>query len=405
MCVSSKNPDIVYVSDGNGLFCTHDGGKRWVRLFLCYGRKVQKPFCDRVSIDVPSPWINSKVACGDSQLVVPNTVAIDPFVPSRIAVGFHDIGLNISDDNGQSWRWGHNGITGPEKRQINAVVFDPNVKGRLYAGANRKSAGDTYRIFRSDDSGYTFTAVVIPFLADRSQEKNREWVIKISQIFLDGEKIYVASSEGVFVRDSEHGPWQELHAFRNCDVTRMTKLRNNTIFVAVRTALKPAQGGLYCSTDGGKSFMRIAPDLLGGIASFSVCSSNEDVMVVAARRPGFFRTVWEPHQLYKSTNGGKSWKQISAFRTATAAVDPKDPNKIYLAAWAQDIRQEPCGLFVSYDGGKHFDPLAPEIPVALECREGCEFQFNPMNPMLYYFSSSAGLYEFRKTAYRKETTQ
>ena len=67
--------------------------------------------------------------------------------------------------------------------------------------------------------------------------------------------------------------------------------------------------------------------------------------------------------IYKTTDGGKSWKKILYQNPKTGAadlvMDPKNPNKLIAAMW--EHKRDPwffksggegSGLFISYDAGE-----------------------------------------------------
>ena len=395
LAISSKNPEVVYVAYGNGLLKSSDGGQHWEELFLRYGKKLPKNSTGMAS-PVPSPWTHMKTARGDSQLVVPNVIAFDPFRHGSFAAGFHDIGVHFTDDDGLNWRWGCKNVSGPDKYQIGAVSYDPSRAGRVYIGANRKTAGDTSRIFWSDDCGNTFFPLNIPALEKTAGASDRKWKIRINWILPDDDRLWVASSAGLFRREKENLGFLRVESLGSGDITRIFKVSDTLYYAAIRQALRPDRSGIFRSTDSGQTFVQLAPGQLGDAASLSICRTDPRVMVALCRRPGNYSSVWEPHLLYKSIDGGEQWRLISEERGGAAAIDPDDPNRIYLAIWAKDLKKERTGLLLSRDGGRHFESLAPDVPVAVEVREGSGFYFDPFNPARYFFSSGAGIYEFRK---------
>ncbi len=392
LVVAPSDPDCCYFADGNGLSVTHDGGKSWEHLFLRYGEKVQPPALPEIDQKEPSSWTHAKLARGNNQLVVPNQIAFDPFDARRIAVAYYDIGLNLSDDGGTSWRWAHSGITAPERHQMSAVAFDPVRKGTLYAGGGKNNDGTG--IFRSDDAGFTFTATRIPALVEAAKRLKRPWNPRVNHLLAEKGRLWASTSYGLALSEGD-GEWRMIPSLRGCDVNQLSRLKNGALFAAVRRAEPPAVPGLYQSRDHGKTFTRIQPETIGGVATYSASAADESIQVITAQKPGAGPGVWEPFQLWKSTDGGKSWTNLNTLRAAAAAVDPRNPRKILLAVWAKDVAKEPCGILVSRDGGKSFQPVEPDLPIALESSPGNDFTFHPTIPGRWYFSSGAGLYEFQ----------
>ena len=93
--------------------------------------------------------------------------------------------------------------------------------------------------------------------------------------------------------------------------------------------------GMYKSTDAGKTWNKIGLADTHIISRIVVDPSNPDIVYVAA-----FGHVWAPNSergVYKSTDGGKTWKKILFVNDQTGAInlvmDPRDPQILYAALW------------------------------------------------------------------------
>jgi photosystem II stability/assembly factor-like uncharacterized protein len=129
--------------------------------------------------------------------------------------------------------------------------------------------------------------------------------------------------------------------------------------------------GLYKSTDGGDNWTKIGLDSTEHIAKVIIDPSNSNVIYVAAPGP-----LWNesPHRgLYKSTDAGKTWEKILYISPkagcAEVVIDPKQPNTIYATTW--EFRRTPysfesggsgSGIFKSTDGGKTWKELKNGLP-------------------------------------------
>jgi len=93
--------------------------------------------------------------------------------------------------------------------------------------------------------------------------------------------------------------------------------------------------GLYKSVDGGVTWQSAGLEKTQHIGRIVVNPTNPDIVYVAA-----VGATWGPNPergLYKSTDGGKTWK-LSKFVSDKAgfidiAMDPRDPNTLYAASW------------------------------------------------------------------------
>ncbi|MCC7302148.1 MAG: glycosyl hydrolase [Bacteroidia bacterium] len=119
--------------------------------------------------------------------------------------------------------------------------------------------------------------------------------------------------------------------------------------------------GLYVSNDGGSNWKKSGLDSTEHISKIVLDPSNPEIVYVAA--PGPLWSDSKHRGLYKSSDKGKTWNKILYSDTRTGCadviVDPKNPNVIYASMW--EFRRTPwsftsggkgSGLFKSTDGGK-----------------------------------------------------
>ena len=93
--------------------------------------------------------------------------------------------------------------------------------------------------------------------------------------------------------------------------------------------------GVFKSTDGGKTWRSLGLAATQNIGRIWVDPRNPDVVVVAAL--GHLFGPNPQRGIYRSTDGGKTWVHVLAIDDATGVVDlgadPANPNLLYAAAW------------------------------------------------------------------------
>ncbi len=119
--------------------------------------------------------------------------------------------------------------------------------------------------------------------------------------------------------------------------------------------------GIYKSIDGGKSWTHMGLEATKNIHRVIIHRDNPNIIYVGA-----IGSPWGEQQergVYKTTDGGKSWKKVlyvdPKTGTGDLVVDPTNPNKLVAAMW--EHRRWPwyfnsggpgSGLYISYDAGE-----------------------------------------------------
>ena len=154
--------------------------------------------------------------------------------------------------------------------------------------------------------------------------------------------------------------------------------------------------GVYRSTDAGKTWTHCGLADTHHIGRVAVHPKNADVAYVAA-----LGHVWGPNPergLYKTADGGKSWKRVKFIDEHTGFIDvqldPADPDTLYAAAWP--VRRDAFaggsplhqtgptgGLFQSNDGGKTWERLAGGLPTNVGYGR-CGIAVSRKNPDVLY---------------------
>ncbi|MBK9098695.1 MAG: glycosyl hydrolase [bacterium] len=149
--------------------------------------------------------------------------------------------------------------------------------------------------------------------------------------------------------------------------------------------------GLYRSEDGGKSFKNIGLKKSEHIAKILIDPRDSKIIYVAAQGP-----LWGPggdRGLYKSTDYGATWDSVLYISPNTGitdvVMDPRDPDVLYAASyqrrrhvWTLLNGGPEGGIHKSTDGGKSWNKLESGLPNGDIGRIG--LAISPVNPDYIY---------------------
>ncbi len=139
----------------------------------------------------------------------------------------------------------------------------------------------------------------------------------------------------------------------------------NLVFIGmgetcIRGNIMPGDG-VYRSTDAGRTWTHVGFSESHGISKIRIHPTNPNIVFVAAF--GKYSVPNEERGVFKSTDGGDTWRKVLYRDPRTAAIDisidPSNPNVMYAALW-EAYRKEyqmssggpGSGLFKSTDGGE-----------------------------------------------------
>ncbi len=124
--------------------------------------------------------------------------------------------------------------------------------------------------------------------------------------------------------------------------------------------------GIYKSLDAGKTWKSMGLEKTRHIHRVIINPTNPDVVYVGA-----IGSPWGEHKergVYKTLDGGKTWKQILFTNiksgTADLIMDPTNPNKLIASMW--EHKRDPwffksggtgSGLYITHDGGENWTQI------------------------------------------------
>ncbi len=223
-----------------------------------------------------------------------------------------------------------------------------------------------------------------------------------------GRRIYAAyASSGVWKTDDDGASWQAVFDDQpSTSIGDIAVAPSNPDILWVGTgesnlyrASMPGVG-VFTSTDGGRTFVHSGLTDTQTIARILVHPANPDIVYVASA--GHEWTDNETRGVFKTTDGGRTWRKVLYRSPRTGAIDlvmdPSDPDVLYAAMW-QRIRRKwsdprveagygESGIWKSVDAGETWTQASEGLPpAAFRGRIGIDVSLS--NPdVLYAFVDS-----------------
>jgi len=142
-----------------------------------------------------------------------------------------------------------------------------------------------------------------------------------------------------------------------------------------------ASGGLLKTTNNGVTFEhQFDKEATVSIGDVAVAQTDRNIVWVGTGENNPRNSVSFGDGVYKSTDGGKTWKNMGlrkSFQIGRIAIHPKDPNIVYVGALGRLYGpNEERGLFKTVDGGKNWEKIH-----FIDDKTGViDVQMNPADP-------------------------
>ena len=206
-------------------------------------------------------------------------------------------------------------------------------------------------------------------------------VTAVTGVLSDDRTYYMgAAGGGVWKTENAGNSWSNVSDgyFGVGTIGAIAVAESDENIVYVGTGEAPIRGvttshgdGMYKSTDAGKSWKHIGLKNAGQIARVIVHPSNPDLVYVAVQGQ-----IWGPSDergVYRSTDGGATWKPILQIDDETGAtdlsMDPTNPRIMYASMWEHGrtpwfIKSGGTagGLYKTTDGGNTWKKLGGGLP-------------------------------------------
>ena len=197
--------------------------------------------------------------------------------------------------------------------------------------------------------------------------------IAVTGVSSDHNTYYIGAASGGLFRTKNNGiSWQSI--FDDQDVSSVSALavsQENPNIVWAGTGetfvIRPAHAigdGIYKSTDGGDTWSNMGLKKTARIARVVIHPENDNIVYAAAL--GHTYGPQKERGIYRTNNGGKSWKQVLFVDENTGgidiAIDLNNPDfliasmwEIHINTWGLNSGGESGGVFISKDGGDSWE--------------------------------------------------
>jgi len=378
--VDPRNPDRIYATSilGAGTFRSDDRGRTWERIDQ---NGINHVWTDELVVDPNNPDVLYQIADigrifksdngGDTWRIVNNgfrfssiyALAVDPRDSHVVYAAKNGFGIFKSTDGGRSWTY----LRGSPDYTY-AIAISPSDPDILYAGYNCKPFEEEAAVYKSTDGGESWVRKDLG-LTHPSQNIN-DIVIDPA----DPDVVYVAAMHNGVLKSTDGGEtWEEVNVgLRSLDVLSLAIDPHDpeVLYAGLAEGV-----GVFKSTDGGETWEEVnngiyieCPSYLQRVGQVSLGMKLEKsptfisgdyysipwtAFTSVAVAPSDSRIVYASdfhHGLYRSEDGGASWRlvngaeqELNGVHIRDIVVDPRDPDVVYVCSDE--------GVFRTEDGG------------------------------------------------------
>ncbi len=420
LCVSAKDPNRVFTGGASwvntGVFSTSDGGANWKQ---CCKKGFDRgwitfwgPVADCLTESELDP---DRIAFGTSGMVYISmnggeswkqaysteledgrirgtgleVTCLHSITPSRhqrgkFFLGYYDIGLMITEDDGRTMRRCLKGIPGKYDNSCFTVTEAPdnpnlvwgsfgswgtdsgiiakstdggrtwtsctNTPGAHFDAATRKIAvfgsngnyrllyGSKHGLVMSKDGGESFELVSTNVFPKANL---------VNKIAVEGDRIYAATrataTEGcqVYLREKGEKEWRNLTKKLDLGTIQGIDVKGNTVLVACRQHYihklgKRFHGGAFVSLDGGKSWKHVVKD------HYTVAPHVSESGLYVGLGDAPYHDHCMGGGTLRSTDNGVTWRRLegkglASTLTSVIATDPFAPNRIWVGTGGNSV--------------------------------------------------------------------
>jgi photosystem II stability/assembly factor-like uncharacterized protein len=394
IAIDPINEDIIYVASEQNVIKTTDAGNNWATY------AVSSVNTEAIIIDPTSPQNQTLYAATQGEGVWksvdggqtwaqasngiralgfphddPHTLEIDETNPNYIYAGSINGGYR-SLNGGSNWeKMDH------PSGSILALLTHSGAPGKVFSYHNSLDISMT-----NGSSGSWVTAAGFPGNFSRGD---------IGIAADDSNIIYVGTwgfhNAPTGVYKTTNGGTTFTHIFNEQDSSN-TEIQtlavhpqnHDIVFIGLRRDWPYEPGkeyGVYKTIDGGINWYKITNGLPGEFFAQQIvfCPSETDIIYMVGEYENGCN-------MFKSTDGGESWWQISGYCGRTIAVHPSNPDHLFMGSWD--------GFYVSLNGGNAWFQFNDGIPANPQNNRSIHsIALDPIDPYHVFIATFAGVYE------------
>jgi photosystem II stability/assembly factor-like uncharacterized protein len=368
-----RNPLVVYAAEGINLLKSTDGGQTWETISQ-FANGIEALAVDPVATEVLFVGTSEKIyRSGDGGATWVPVMSLPgewgrafaiPASAHDIVYAAHDTGVLKSTDGGFTWVPADTGLPG----YITSLAVRPSNPDVVFAAFGLAGSRDGVVVYRTVDGGDSW----VPSSAGLPDGR------PLMLVLASGNRGFLYASifgHGLYVSRDGGDSWAE-----DGDGLIMLGVGGLAIDPVTPQVVLAGRGmrGLFRSTNSGRSWSRVQGDISDRWVGSVDFNQKDHLIVYAGTDRGVFKSVdggvhWTPTSLedgagevavspsqpsvlyagspntvYRSGDGGETWHQTDIYfdydRIEALAVDPNDPDRVYLAA-------EVNGVHITEDGG------------------------------------------------------
>ena len=160
-------------------------------------------------------------------------------------------------------------------------------------------------------------------------------------------------------------------------------------------------GGLWCTDNGGVTWKNVSDGFVrtSSVGAVAIAPSDPNVMYLGMGEACLRGNVSAGDGLYRSTDGGDTWRHVGladSRHIARVRIDPNDPDRAYVAALGHAFGpNSERGVFRTTDGGRSFE----RVLHVSDNTGAVDLSMDPFNPRVLF----AAMYTIRRQPWRMDS--